>query len=165
MYDVSGHASLALCALCFLASAALPLPAAADSATGDSASRAISEFLDANGDGRISYEEFVHSVAVKAMREMDADKNGVLTPSEVTRGGPPSDAPVPTIKFGEIDTNGDGWLSRVELETALRDNASVRVRFRNLDWDQDGFLSQYELYRSFPGAKVRVVPEIVIPVQ
>jgi hypothetical protein len=42
--------------------------------------RTLPELSDLNGDHRISYDEFVHSVAVKAMREMDEDKNGLLTP-------------------------------------------------------------------------------------
>ncbi len=31
----------------------------------------IAEFLDSNNDGKISYDEFVHSMALKAIREMD----------------------------------------------------------------------------------------------
>jgi hypothetical protein len=46
--------------------------------------RTIVEFLGVNGDNRASYDEFTHSIAVQVMREMDADKNGFLTPDSAT---------------------------------------------------------------------------------
>jgi hypothetical protein len=43
----------------------------------DDAKHKIAEFLDLDGDKRISYEEFVHSMAVQAIRDMDSDKDGI----------------------------------------------------------------------------------------
>ncbi|MEO8009325.1 MAG: EF-hand domain-containing protein [Betaproteobacteria bacterium] len=49
--------------------------------------RKIGEFLDLNDDRKISYDEFVHSMAEKAMRELfqnhDKDRDGYLDGPEV----------------------------------------------------------------------------------
>lgn len=78
--------------------------------------RTVSEFLDSNGDHRISYDESVHSLAVKAMREMDTYQNSRLTRAEVARQRSKSDAGAPTVEFDGSDADGDGQVSLEELK-------------------------------------------------
>jgi len=127
---------------------AVALLTAATVVCADDTDHIIAEFLDLNGDHRISYDEFVHSVAVKAMREMDRDNNGLLTPAEVAASDAKVDATSPAISFSKADTNGDGSVSIDELDHALAANPGVRVLFQNIDRDHDGFLSDSELRNS-----------------
>ena len=157
------HPHLTLGAFCLIVSTALPLPAIAEQSSPGGPAPSASELYDLNGDGRISYDEFLYSAGAKAMRELDADKDGVITPSEIASGRLPADASVPTIRFGEIDTDGNGQISRQELENALRDNASMKMWFRKFDQNGDGFISGPELDRLSTKTGIRVVPQVVIP--
>ena len=96
--------------------------------------------FDADGDGRISADEF-NAADVRPPRFMPRGH----------RRGPWSDGGGP--KFDEIDADGDGAISREELDAARSaghrqgkpDKAAMKERlFARLDADQDGFLSQAE---------------------
>jgi EF hand len=104
------------------------------------------ELLDLDGNHRISHAEFVHGMAEKAMREMDADKNESLNLNEVA-SSTKSDPSAPSITCSEADTAGDGQLSREELQEAPREHTGVRALFQKLDENDDGFLSEAELQR------------------
>jgi Ca2+-binding EF-hand superfamily protein len=116
--------------------------------------RTIEDFLDLNDDHRISYDEFVHSMAVKAMREMDADKNAVLTPAEAAASSAKGHMDAPTIDFSKADTNGDGRVSTEELKQAIRTHKGVHELFQAHDKDGDGFLDESEV------KSIQVVPLI-----
>ncbi len=105
--------------------------------------RIIADFLDLNDDHRISYDEFVHSMAVKAMREMDADRDGTLPPAEAATASAKGHADVPPIDFSKADSNGDGQLSLDELKQAI--GVAVRAHFPKLDKNGDGFLDESEV--------------------
>jgi Ca2+-binding EF-hand superfamily protein len=123
---------------------------------------ADSGLIDLDGDKRISYEEFVHSAAVQAMREMDTDKNGAISRGEVQASGPrPANGPVPLV-FSKIDSNGDGQVDLDELKKPLADSPEMRKAFQDLDKDNDGYLSGPELNGFDNGTHVRVVPQISI---
>jgi hypothetical protein len=162
MHQLFRRAGTVFCAFWFVASAAVPLPATASGA--GASDRTASEFLDTNGDGQISYDEFAHSVSVKAMREMDTDKSGTLSPSEAAARKLAANLKLPTLNFADADANGDGQLSQDELEGALHDHPGVKSWFQNLDQDKDGSISQPELDRFPPGSGLQGVPQIVIPI-
>jgi Ca2+-binding EF-hand superfamily protein len=122
--------------------------ASADSAA--ETDRTIGDFLDLNDDHRISYDEFVHSMAVKAMREMDADRDGTLTPAEAASSRAKASADLPPMDFFKADANGDGSVSTEELEKAIRTHTGAHELFRNHDKDGDGFLDESEV-KSFGG--------------
>jgi Ca2+-binding EF-hand superfamily protein len=107
--------------------------------------RKIGEFLDLNDDHKISYDEFVHSMAEKAMREMDADKDDTLTPAETAAARAKGHPDIAPIDFRKADTNGDGQVSAGELEQALRAHPGVRQLFQNHDKDGDGYLDGAEV--------------------
>ncbi len=117
----------------------------ASAARADDTDNAVTEFLDLNGDHKISYDDFVHSIAVKAMREMDEDKNGLLSPAEGASSGSKGDASSPAISFSKADTDGNGQVSFEELSEAIHANTGTRALFQNLDKDGDGSLSGPEL--------------------
>lgn len=118
--------------------------------------------IDLDGDKRISYEEFVHSAAVRAMQEMDADQNGALSRSEVTAAGArPADGRVP-LTFSAADSNGDGVVGMEELKKPLAESPEMKRRFQALDQDKDGYLSGPELNGYDNGGHERVVPQISI---
>ena len=125
--------------------------ASANSADTD---RTIEDFLDLNDDHRISYDEFVHSMAAKAMREMDADKNGVLTPAEAAASSAKGHTDAPPIDFSKADTNGDGRVSTEELKQAIRTHTGVHELFQTHDKDGDSFLDESEV------KSIQVVPLI-----
>jgi Ca2+-binding EF-hand superfamily protein len=115
---------------------------ASDDTAADS-DQTIGDFLDLNDDHRISYDEFVHSMAVKAIREMDADRDGTLSPAEVATSSAKGHADVPPIDFSKADSNGDGQLSLDELKQAI--DVAVRAHFPKLDKNGDGFLDESEV--------------------
>jgi hypothetical protein len=107
------------------------------------ADRDIADFLDLNGDRRISFDEFVHSIAVKAVRQLDEDKDGVLSPAEAARSGNTGDAGTHAIDHADAD--GDRQVTHGELVQAIRANPGVRALFQKHDKDGDDFLSESEL--------------------
>jgi len=164
MHQLFRRAGTLFCAFWFVVFAAVPLPAMAAGSGADNSDRAASEFLDSNGDGQISYDEFAHSVSAKAMREMDTDKSGTVSQSEAAARKLAANLKLPTLNFADADTNGDGQLSQEELERAVHEHPSVKSWFQNLDQDNDGAISQPELDRFPPGSGLQGVPQIVIPI-
>ena len=111
----------------------------------DDVGQTIAGFLDLNDDGHISYDEFVHSMAIEAIREMDENKDGFLMRSEVASSREKGNAQIPALNFSKVDTNGDGRICLDELKQALGANADVEALFKKLDTNWDGFLSESEL--------------------
>jgi hypothetical protein len=103
------------------------------------------DLVDSNGDGKITFDEYVHGAAKMAMGSLDADKNGVLTPSEVPPSNAQTGAGVPRINLRDADTNSDGVVDADELEQALKLNPEVNQQYRNLDANGDGVLNGSEL--------------------
>ncbi len=126
------------------------------------AGAADSGLIDLDGDKRISYDEFVHSAAVKAMKDMDTDKNGTLSRGEVRAAGSKPVSGSTQLDFSKLDTNHDGQVSVTEIKKPLGEDPQMKKTFRDLDKNNDGYLSGAELNEVEGGAKMRVVPQVSI---
>jgi len=95
---------------------------------------------DANKDGKVSKDEFV--AAMKARIAERQAQNG---------GGDDSGAPAPDPEaiadrvFTRMDTNGDGFITKDELEK------SAAAQFAQLDTDHKGYVTRDEMRARFAG--------------
>ena len=137
--------------LCVIAIAAM-LP---DAGVAD-ADLTILGVLDLNGDRHISFDEFVHGTAVKTLRELDANQDGFLSPSEAASSEARRDPRNPALRFSEVDTNHDGRVSLEELKQALHANPVMHNLFEELDEDRDRVLSQTEAKRLWSVPLIRL---------
>ena len=89
--------------------------------------------MDTNKDGKISKKEYAES-ALKNFDRFDVNRDGVLSQEELQA--------IPKInakKFlKEVDTDGDGQISREEFVNA------ADGRFRSMDRNRDGKISRKE---------------------
>ncbi|KAL5107771.1 16 kDa calcium-binding protein [Taenia crassiceps] len=84
------------------------------------------DLFDADGDGKVTLDEYERALGLKEVPEttiddwrktfveMDVDKSGFLTVSEIHEG---------LLKIGTVDNNGDGVLTVDEFTTLMRLNA------------------------------------------
>ena len=102
--------------------------------------------LDQNGDGKVLYAEYRSENVDKTLQTLDSDKNGQVSRAEFdkvagmarTFGGAKAEAAMSQI-WRTTDVNGDGSLSRPELETASK------RRFDAADSNRDGALDKTEV--------------------
>jgi Ca2+-binding EF-hand superfamily protein len=105
--------------------------------------------LDKNNDGKVSQAEYA-TLAGPA----DGPQAQGLPPFELRRK-------IAMIKFGEIDTNKDGNLDRVEL-TAYAVN-----QFLHMDLNKDRFLNEEEFKKAAEAEqqKIRAIVQTMMPAQ
>lgn len=102
--------------------------------------------LDQNGDGKVLYAEYRTANVDKTLQTLDADKNGQVSRAEFdkfagmarTFGGAKAEAAM-SQWWRSTDVNGDGSMSRSELET------SSKRRFDVADSNRDGALDKTEV--------------------
>ena len=102
--------------------------------------------LDQNGDGKVLYAEYRTANVDKTLQTLDADKNGQVSRAEFdkfagmarTFGGARAEAAM-SQWWRSTDVNGDGSMSRSELETASK------RRFDASDSNRDGALDKTEV--------------------
>jgi Ca2+-binding EF-hand superfamily protein len=95
--------------------------------------------IDKNGDGKISREEAAaYPRLVKRFDAVDANKDGFVTPQEMKAAHVKATA----AKLKAIDANGDGQLSRAEVDAKA---PRLAKRFDAIDTNKDGYLSKEEL--------------------
>jgi Ca2+-binding EF-hand superfamily protein len=102
--------------------------------------------LDQNGDGKVLYAEYRSANVDKTLQTLDSDKNGQVSRAEFdkvagmarTFGGTKAEAAMSQI-WRTTDVNGDGSMSRSELETASK------RRFDVADSNRDGALDKTEV--------------------
>lgn len=110
---------------------------------------AVPAFAQAQPDGAgMSLQQFSQRSLAKIMAA-DGDGDGRVSRAEFTavRSGKKGD---PAAHFAKLDTNGDGYLDKGELETA-----SAR-KFRHLDQDGNGIVTPQE--RAAAHARKRARP-------
>ena len=102
--------------------------------------------LDQNGDGKVLYAEYRTANVDKTLQTRDADKNGQVSRAEFdkfagmarTFGGARAEAAM-SQWWRSTDVNGDGSMSRSEMET------SSKRRFDASDSNRDGVLDKTEV--------------------
>ena len=102
--------------------------------------------LDQNGDGKVLYAEYRTANVDKTLQTLDADKNGQVSRAEFdkfagmarTFGGARAEAAM-SQWWRSTDFNGDGAMSRSEMET------SSKRRFDASDSNRDGVLDKTEV--------------------
>ena len=98
--------------------------------------------LDADGNGSISRQEWLNAAGARFDR-LDTNKDGVLTPDELSRARHGRHERSWRHSFSRVDTNGDGQISPAEFRAAFpRAPADL---FTKLDTNKDGQLSRDEL--------------------
>jgi len=110
---------------------------------------------DTDGDGRVSRAEAA-AAADKHVSEwfdkLDLNKDGYVTPDEIKQAHEARRAQMKEMfdqRFKDADTNGDGQLSREEVQAKM---PRLAARFDELDTDKNGQLSREELQKAGPGA-------------
>jgi Ca2+-binding EF-hand superfamily protein len=102
--------------------------------------------LDQNGDGKVLYAEYRSANVDKTLQTLDSDKNGQVSRAEFdkfagmarTFGGAKAEAAM-SQWWRSTDVNGDGSMSRSEMET------SSKRRFDAADSNRDGVLDKTEV--------------------
>jgi Ca2+-binding EF-hand superfamily protein len=105
--------------------------------------------LDKNNDGKISQQEYAATAG-----PADGPQAQGLPPFELRRK-------IAMMKFGEIDTNKDGVLDRVEL------TAHAVEQFMQMDLNKDRFLNEEEFKKAQEAetAKLRATIQTLMPAQ
>lgn len=142
----------------FAVTAAAPSFAAADPAKKEKRINRLIKRADLNGDGRISKIEMTRGIAV-TFSMVDANGDGMLSASEISgakavikaerkRAKASGQGRLQFVKFpgkrinkrfDRIDANGDGMLSKGELERV------AERMFRKRDKNNDGYISSADL--------------------
>ncbi|MFT7570434.1 MAG: Ca2+-binding EF-hand superfamily protein [Paracoccaceae bacterium] len=108
--------------------------------------------LDTNQDNRVSREELQISIN-RRFGILDANRNGSISGDEFrARGTVPGGQSGPS--FDQMDINRNGELSVIEF------SAPVLWRFARLDSDGDGFLSRMETARYLNTPASRALPPL-----
>ncbi len=101
--------------------------------------KAVRAALDKNGDGVIARTEFSGPDA--DFTRLDRDRDGSLTPADFDFKTQPSSPSPAALLFSRADQDGNGKLTRQELD----------LFFQNVDSGGAGFLSQSDLQEAFAG--------------
>jgi Ca2+-binding EF-hand superfamily protein len=123
--------------------------------------------------GMVAINDFI-DMQLRSADQLDKNNDGKVSPQEYTTLAGPADGPqaqnlppfelrrkIAMLKFGEIDTNKDGFLDRVEL-TAYAVN-----QFLQMDTNKDHFLNEEEFKKAAETeqTKIRAILQTMLPAQ
>jgi len=100
------------------------------------------KFFDSNGDGTVTYEEFLEASRDRFER-IDADKNATISEAEFSSYMQARREEHHKNRFEHMDTNKDGKVSKDEFLTSSQERA--KRKFERMDENKDGQLSNDEL--------------------
>jgi len=115
----------------------------------------IEKFLRSDRDHRVSYDEFVESIAAKMMRDLDTNRDNAISRAEAQAATGDEDAGVPVIGYIESDSS-DGQMSLEVLRREIAASAKVRHMYDDLEKEWAAQPVGPEV------ASVRVLPQIRI---
>ena len=94
---------------------------------------------DADGDGKVSYEEFVELTVERTMERLDKNNDAALSKKETRTAvkKEPKNAVKEqvSVTYTEVDENRDGKIDRVEFKRVLMDNDHMKVVFDS--WEEN----------------------------
>ena len=123
--------------------------------------------------GLVTINEFI-DLQLRSVDQLDKNNDGKVTQQEYAAVAGPADGPqaqglppfelrrkIAMMKFGEIDTNKDGVLDRVEL------TAHAVEQFMRMDLNKDRFLNEEEFKKEqeAESAKLRATIQTLMPAQ
>jgi len=101
--------------------------------------------FDTNGDGVVTTDEF-KAAAAERFKTMDSDSSGGVTQEEFDNYLAEKREKWNTVRFQNIDTDGDGNISEAEYLESKKQRA--QKRFQQMDKDGNGIISQNEFMES-----------------
>lgn len=123
----------------------------------DHSSKASLPPIDADGDGKITYDEFAAHHAAQLHSSHDLDGDGKVTKDEITqvnqRDAANKISSRATIKHSIADTNDDGVITLEEMNQKVKSSPEVKTLFNGINKDRpkDNWANQAE-YDSWVGS-------------
>jgi len=123
--------------------------------------------------GMMAINDFI-DLQLRSADQLDKNNDGKITQAEYAAIAGPADGPqaqglppfelrrkIAMIKFGEIDTNKDGVLDRVEL------TAHAVEQFMKMDLNKDHFLTpdEFKKAQAAESAKLKATIQTLMPAQ
>mgnify|MGYP006060432861 CR=1 FL=1 len=101
-------------------------------------------FHDENGDGKLSRAEFVDGIETQGFLKIDRNGDLTISETEWNRASENNDG-LPGPLFSELDADGDGKLDSYEYKHAPATEGAVTAFFNDWDANGDGFLTKREI--------------------
>ena len=101
-------------------------------------------FHDENGDGKLSRAEFVDGIETQGFFKIDRNGDLVISESEWNRASEHNDG-LPGPLFSDLDADGNGKLDSYEYKHAPSTEGAVTAFFDSWDRNGDGFLTKREI--------------------